>query len=205
MLVERQDGPSIHPRATGVGPRTVEFFRELGIEDVVNAAAIDMSTGRLGKISAETLVQADLASAAAAASLRALQVADPFGAVSPCRLRGTCAQDRLDSVLLTEASRRGVVVRYSTRLAAVEQDNDGVTATLDGPAGRWVVRADYLVAADGVRSGVRDALGIGTSGPGELGQPMINILFRADLRPDSPTTAHRWYGLMGSSPGEPPP
>ena len=181
LLVEHQNGPSIHPRATGVGPRTVEFFREVGIEDAVNAAAIDMSTGSLGKISAETLAQADLASASATAPPQERQVAGPFDTVSPCRLRGTCPQDRLDPVLLAEAYRRGVAVHYSTRLVSFEQDNDGVTATLEGPAGRWIVRADYLVAADGVRSGVREALGIGMSGPGELGQPMINILFRADL------------------------
>lgn len=182
LLVERQDGPSIHPRATGVGPRTVEFMREVGIEAAVSAAAVDMSAVRsLGKISAETLAQADLAGAAAAASPQAHQVADPFGAVSPCRLRGTCPQDRLDPVLLAEASRRGAAVHYSTRLVSLEQADDGVTARLQGPAGRRVVRADYLVAADGARSGVREALGIGTSGPGELGQPLINILFRADL------------------------
>lgn len=181
LVVERQDGPSIHPRATGVGPRTVEFFREAGIEEAINAAVIDMPAGSAGKISAATLASADLVGAAARAPLRTQQFAEHFGAVSPCMLRGTCPQDRLDSVLLAEATRRGATVRYSTRLGNLEQDGDGVTATVDGPAGGQVIRADYLVAADGVRSGVRDTLGIGTSGPGGLGRPKMNILFRADL------------------------
>jgi 2-polyprenyl-6-methoxyphenol hydroxylase-like FAD-dependent oxidoreductase len=115
------------------------------------------------------------------AEREARQVAERFGQASPSVLRGTCPQDRLDSVLLQEASGRGATIRYSTRLVSVEQDGDGVTATLEGPAGRRVVRADYLVAADGVHSGVRSALGIGTSGPGTLGNPMMNVLFRADL------------------------
>jgi 2-polyprenyl-6-methoxyphenol hydroxylase-like FAD-dependent oxidoreductase len=60
LVVESQHGPSIHPRATGVGQRTVEFLREVGIQDAVNAVAIDMSAGSLGKISVDTLAGADL-------------------------------------------------------------------------------------------------------------------------------------------------
>jgi len=32
VLVERRSGPSVHPRATGIGPRTVEVLRELGLD-----------------------------------------------------------------------------------------------------------------------------------------------------------------------------
>ncbi|MET9888229.1 FAD-dependent monooxygenase [Streptomyces sp. NPDC006430] len=97
-------------------------------------------------------------------------------------MRGTCSQDRLDSVLLDAARERGATVRYATRLLSFAQDEDGVTAVLETGAGhRRTVRADYLVAADGVHSGVREALGIKTSGPGTVGTPKMNILFRADL------------------------
>jgi putative polyketide hydroxylase len=182
LVVESQGGPSIHPRATGVGQRTVEFFHEVGIADAVNAAAIDMSTGGLGKISVETLATADLPAMARGMPSRSQQVGMPFDRISPCALRGTCPQDRLDAVLLPAARARGATVRYSTRLVSFDQDDGGVTAHIEGPGGPSVVRADYLVAADGVRSGVRSSLGIGTSGPGELGDPLINILFEADLR-----------------------
>jgi 2-polyprenyl-6-methoxyphenol hydroxylase-like FAD-dependent oxidoreductase len=181
LVVERRAGPSVHPRATGIGPRSMEFFREVGIDDAVNAVAVDMTAGRLGKVYAETLASADLT--ARAAGPRTPMPADELRAVTPTRLRGTCSQDRLDGVLLAKASRSGATVQYSTRLVSFEQDDDGVTARLDGPRGPGTVRAQYLVAADGVHSGVRKALGIGTSGPGELGQPMISILFRADLSP----------------------
>jgi len=181
LVVECQSGPSIHPRATGVGPRTVEFLREVGIEDAVNAVAIDMSAG-LGKISVDTLAGADLAAMARGMPSRSRQVGMPLDRISPSALRGTCPQDRLDAVLLPAARARGATVRYTTRLVSVDQDGDGVTAQIEGPDGPDVIRADYLVAADGVRSGVRSALGIGTSGPGELGDPLMNILFEADLR-----------------------
>jgi putative polyketide hydroxylase len=104
-------------------------------------------------------------------------------------------QNRLDSVLLPAARQRGAIVRHATRLLSFDQDADGVTAILDSAGGHQVVRADYLIAADGVRSQVRAALGIGTSGPGALGTPHVNILFRADLspytngQPSSPVTS----------------
>lgn len=180
LVVERQDGPSIHPRATGVGQRTMELFREVGIEEAVNAAAVDMPAGSLGKISAETLTRADLAGMARTTPPRTRS--ERFGGVSPAALRGICAQDRLDPVLLRAATERGAAVRHSSRLVSFEPDADGVTAVLDGPSGRQDVRARHLIGADGARSGVRDALGIGTSGPGEIGGPKTNILFRADLR-----------------------
>ncbi|MFD8542870.1 FAD-dependent monooxygenase [Streptomyces sp. NPDC059649] len=189
LVVESQDGPSRHPRATGLGPRTAEFLRETGIAEAVDAVAIDMSAGNLGKISATTLVTAELPETAPSAT--ELPAADPDekGRFTPTALRGTCPQNRLDSVLLPAARDRGALVHHATRLLSFEQDADGVTALVDtppgpdGPGGRQVVRADHLLAADGARSQVRSALGIGTSGPGGLGTPMVNILFRADLRP----------------------
>ncbi|MFB6437427.1 FAD-dependent monooxygenase [Streptomyces sp. NPDC056411] len=183
LAVERQDGPSRHPRATGLGPRTVEFLRETGIAEAVDAVAIDMSAGGLGKISVTTLAEADLPALARATPAHARPGRQRTDRTSPGTLRGTCPQNRLDAVLLSAARDRGATVRHATRLVSFEQDTEGVTALLDGPDGPHTVRADYLLAADGVRSGVRDALGIGASGPGNLGTPMINMLFRADLTP----------------------
>ncbi|WP_441248705.1 FAD-dependent monooxygenase [Kitasatospora sp. McL0602] len=175
-LVESAAGPQLHPRATGVGMRTVELLREVGLDRAVNEAAVDMAASTLGKISTETL---------AAAALPALPV-QPAGvgpatqpAFTPAALRGTCPQNRLDAVLLSAARERGARVEYGTELLSFEQDAQGVTARLgDGRT----IRSQYLVAADGVRSQVRSALGIASSGPGNLGEVMTNTLFRADLR-----------------------
>ncbi|MER7288734.1 FAD-dependent monooxygenase, partial [Streptomyces lydicus] len=66
LVVERQPGPSVHPRATGLGPRTVEFLRQAGLDEAVDAVAVDMSAGNLGKLSAATLAEADLPAVVAA-------------------------------------------------------------------------------------------------------------------------------------------
>ncbi|MBO4271828.1 FAD-dependent oxidoreductase, partial [Microbispora triticiradicis] len=62
LLVERDEGPRSHPRATGIGVRTVEMLREAGLAGAVDAVALDWSAGALGKARARTL--ADLAETA---------------------------------------------------------------------------------------------------------------------------------------------
>ncbi|MEV0149430.1 MULTISPECIES: FAD-dependent monooxygenase [unclassified Nonomuraea] len=173
LVIERESGPQVHPRATGIGPRTMEFLREVGLAEAVNAVAIDAKGGSLGKISVRTMASADFTTMRPSA-----QVFASPPAYTPGVVRGTCPQNRLDSVLLSRAS-----VTYDTRLVSLDQDAEGVTALLSGPEGPYRVRARYVIGADGVRSTVRTALGIDTSGPGAVGQRTNNVLFHADLRP----------------------
>jgi len=81
-------------------------------------------------------------------------------------------------VLLPAARERGATIEFGVAVTGVEQDAEGVDVGLSD--GR-TVRADYLVGADGVHTAVRAALGISTTGPGEIGAPTLNILFDADL------------------------
>ncbi|WP_327135825.1 FAD-dependent monooxygenase [Streptomyces sp. NBC_01343] len=179
VLVERRSGPSVHPRATGIGPRSVEVLRELGLDAAVDALAVDLR-GAVGKAVARTVVEMGAGDVVTvpmpATSAGELDVA-------PFRLRGVCAQDRLDAVVAADLARRGADLGWSTRLVAIAQDADGVDVELEGPEGRYSLRCTRVVAADGTHSTVRTALGVGTSGPGDLGKSVINILFRADLRP----------------------
>ncbi|MBT2226662.1 FAD-dependent oxidoreductase [Nonomuraea sp. NEAU-A123] len=187
LVVERRPGPQIHPRATGLGMRTAELLREVGLEEAVNEVAVNMTGRTLGKITVDTLAGADLAALAETVPTRAQTVAKMD--YTPARIRGTCPQNRLDAVLLDAARDLGVTVRYGADVVAVEQDGEGVTARLSDGA---ELRARYLVAADGARSKVRAELGIGLSGPGVLGPSMNNILFRADL---SGLTGEYTFGL----------
>ncbi|MFD7929500.1 FAD-dependent monooxygenase, partial [Streptomyces sp. NPDC059742] len=179
VLVERRAGPSVHPRATGIGPRTVEVLRELGLDTAVDAVAVDLR-GAAGKAVARTVVEMG------AGDVVTVPMPTPSADeldVTPFRLRGVCAQDRLDAVVAADLARRGADLRWSTRLVGIAQDANGVDVELEGPDGRYSLRCARVVAADGTHSTVRTALGVGTSGPGDLGKSMINILFRADLRP----------------------
>lgn len=179
VLVERRSGPSVHPRATGIGPRTVEVLRELGLDTAVDAVAVDLR-GAAGKAVARTVVEMG------AGDVTTVPMPTPSAAeldTTPFRLRGVCAQDRLDAVVAADLARRGADLRWSTRLVGIAQDADGADVELEGPDGRYSLRCARVVAADGAHSAVRSALGVGTSGAGDLGKSMINILFHADLRP----------------------
>jgi hypothetical protein len=87
-------------------------------------------------------------------------------------------------MLLAETRRLGSEVRYGTELCSFEQSDTGVTATLrdvDSSDSR-TVRADYLIAADGVHSPIRNRLGIATSGHGALPIFVVFIYFRGPWR-----------------------
>src|SRR5256885_9043597 len=71
--------------------------------------------------------------------------------------RVQCEQYRLNEVLAARLGR----VRYGAQVTAVEQDDAGVTVSVNG-AER--LRALYLIGADGARSRVREALGIELEG-----------------------------------------
>lgn len=57
-----------------------------------------------------------------------------------------------------------VTVRFSTSFENLEQDADGVTATIKHDGELETLRADYLIAADGGKSSVRKSLGIAFEG-----------------------------------------
>jgi putative polyketide hydroxylase len=96
-----------------------------------------------------------------------------------------CSQNDLEPVLLRQARDLGGEIRFGTELISFEQDADGVSALLRSreTGEERTVRAQYLVAADGPRSPVREQLGIGQSGKGELFHN-VSITFRAKRLPD---------------------
>jgi putative polyketide hydroxylase len=80
--------------------------------------------------------------------------------LSPATMCGA-AQDRVEPILLRRARSLGADIRFGTEPVSFTQDGDGVEARLrDRATGTETsVRAAYLVAADGNRSLVREALG----------------------------------------------
>jgi putative polyketide hydroxylase len=195
LAVERRAGLSIHPRALGIGARTVEIFRQVGLEDPVLAVGGRLAGGR-GRISVTTLAEADWTSLSAASP----GGSDPGLPLSPVQ-GGRCSQDLLDEILLSAARERGAEVRFGAEVIAIEQDAAGVTATLAGREGGSAqrIRADYLIVADGAGGGLREALGVPASSPAApgLGNPIVNILFRADLR--AITRGHEFFtGILAN-------
>jgi 2-polyprenyl-6-methoxyphenol hydroxylase-like FAD-dependent oxidoreductase len=175
VLFERHPGSSPHPRAIGYTPRTMELFRSVGLGPRI--PQVPPGTGRgPRRVRVESLAGRWFEEAVWTPGGQ-----EPSGIeYSPCR-GAAIAQDRLEPILRERAVELGADLRLETELLRFEQDPEGVTAWLRGRDGREsAVRAAYLVAADGHRSPVREALGIGRAGRGHL-RTGRSVLFRAPL------------------------
>ncbi|CAF1516723.1 unnamed protein product [Adineta ricciae] len=181
ILIERHSGTSIHPRARSVNARTMEIYRSLGIEEAIRQAGSTLSPS-MGIYTGTSLKEV-IESKPRKEGERKFSLAGLFTSLSSVTgAWGT--QDMIEPVLLETARERGVDARFYTECLDVEQDEDGVTATLhrrDEDIPTYIVRANYLIAADGAGSPIRKRLGVKTSGRGTMGH-LLNILFHADLK-----------------------
>jgi putative polyketide hydroxylase len=173
LLVERHPGTAIHPRIPGLAQPTMEIFRSVEIEEAIHQveAPFNMS-GNL--LMVESLVGQEF---------DVLQEdVDAFfiGDSSPAR-GSQIAQDVLEPILRARAEQLGGDLRFGTELVAFEQDEEGITATIREreSSSTRTVRAQFLVAADGGHSGVRQRLGIGQHGKSLWSA--VSMIFEADL------------------------
>ncbi|CAL9364201.1 monooxygenase [Streptomyces sp. DH-12] len=162
-LVERHADTSIHPRGRGNNVRTMELFRAAGVEQGIRRAA-SVLAGNHGIWQTPSLAGDE--------GEWLLQEIDPGGGLARFSPSGwcLCSQNDLEPVLLEGARELGGDLRFGTEMLSFEQDAEGVTVLVKSrETGEHTrIRADYLVAADGPRSPVREALGIGRNGPGDL-------------------------------------
>ena len=100
------------------------------------------------------------------------------------------SQTEVEDALLARADDLGVDVGWSREVSGLEQDDAGVTLHVTTPDGPSQLRARYVVAADGVRSRVRDLLGL--EFPGHTFPDRFLI---ADVRADLPFPDERrfWF------------
>src|SRR6266487_4818475 len=190
LLVERHASTSIYPRATGVSTRSMELFRQWGLDQRVRAAGFEVADPFAPVLS--TLAQPEVARIPLG-----FPPAQEVVTVSPVT-PWACPQDALEPILLERArSFAEAQIAFGAELTAFEQDEAGVSATLiDRTTGNATqVRTRYMVAADGARSRVREHLGIAMQGPDHLAD-FLSILFRADLKPPIAGRVHGLYVIQ---------
>ena len=174
MLIERHRGTAIHPRAASFHQRTMEIFRSLGLQKAVEAAAEREFVQNGAIISVDALSGRELA-----CFYRSFN--EGVEGLSPTS-RLFITQIGLEPLLGEQARKLGADHHYATEMVRFEQDDAGVLAALrprDGGPER-MVRAKYMVAADGGHSFVRGRLGIGMAGRGTFAD-CVTIYFKADM------------------------
>jgi 2-polyprenyl-6-methoxyphenol hydroxylase-like FAD-dependent oxidoreductase len=147
-IVERSPHPFDGSRGKGLQPRTLEVFDDLGLLDRVLATGADYPTLRIhlgGDTTHETRMD---------------ELHDPRPDVPHPNI-WMVPQWRTGELLAERLAELGGKVELGVEVTGFTQDDDGVTATLSTGE---TVRARYLVGADGGRSGIRRALGVGFEG-----------------------------------------
>ena len=171
--VERHHGTAIHPRAGHFHLRTLEVLRSVGLEARVRATSEEQFDPDGGINAVESLAGKEIATYIA-------NLNEGVAAISPST-RLFMTQQSLEPLIRDRAEELGATLHYATELTSFEQDASGVTGHIRNvvTGAMDTVRAEYMIAADGNRSPIRDQLGIRARGPGHLAE-CVTIYFHAD-------------------------
>ncbi|KAJ5703183.1 hypothetical protein N7488_010731 [Penicillium malachiteum] len=178
ILIERRPKTLEHPRADGFTSRTIEIFRSLGLgSDVIPETVQGFKTQRTRVESLTGQWFEELAWNPQ--EQQKSDVSTPKSQDSPYEGAST-PQDQLEPVLLDHAAKLGVDIRMHHEFVGLSQDPKSVTAIIkDHVCGLiYTIKAQYLIAADGNRSAVRETLAIPRSGHGPVNS-IQSVLFRA--------------------------
>jgi 2-polyprenyl-6-methoxyphenol hydroxylase-like FAD-dependent oxidoreductase len=164
-LIERKPAPQFLPKMERCNARTMEIFRRMGIAAKVRTAGlraeIPMDVYIIRAMNQPPLIHHRYPSVAEARR----QIDACTDASMPLEPYQLISQYTLEPLLKSVAETLpGVTVRYGYEFLSFEQDSEGVTAQTSG----GVFRSKYLVGCDGGSSTVRQQLGIGLGGEGDL-------------------------------------
>ncbi|MEQ1593505.1 MAG: FAD-dependent oxidoreductase [Casimicrobium sp.] len=95
------------------------------------------------------------------------------------------AQYHIEQILLNQVETRSdlIEVRWQTKVTAIEQDELGARLSLSTPDGTYQLDADWIVAADGGRSFIRESMGLALTGTSYEGRYVIVDILLESARP----------------------
>lgn len=185
ILLERFLDCANTPRAHITNQRTMEIFRDLGIEDAVMAQAapnaLMWSNAYITTLAGPEILRSEAWGAGE-------DHRDRYRKASPCEPVNISQYD-LEPILARAVADAGVgELRFGHELVDFTQDETGVTATVREIYGdaQYTIRADYMIGTDGARSAVAAKLGLPFDGhaadgrDSEIGE-VVYIWIKADL------------------------
>lgn len=169
-VVEKRATTSTHPKARGVNVRTMEFIRQWGLEEKIRQHELSQKSRRLlwmDEICGNILGEVNL------------EELFKYSPTTGCSVPQNFIEDALVEAL---ASSTFSEICFSTKLIHFEQQDDQIECRLlDKKTNEtFTVSCDYLIAADGAHSFIREALNIQMLGVPTLGT-YLTIFAHADL------------------------
>jgi 2-polyprenyl-6-methoxyphenol hydroxylase-like FAD-dependent oxidoreductase len=174
LVVERRPTASSLPRATLVSTSTMELLRRFGLEERTWKRSIEVEWRAWACTTLAAADDGEPVEVGVPTREQALLVSP----TSPACL----AQDELEPLLEEHAaSLASVRLERGVEVVALERgDDNGYVVSLASGRGLRRVHARYVIGADGLRSTIRDALGITFEGETRLAERLVAV-FRAPL------------------------
>ncbi|MCK8786091.1 FAD-dependent monooxygenase [Roseomonas sp. NAR14] len=183
VVIDAKTGFHEHPRATCLGPRSMEIFRSWGIVDRVLDAAVPedfrMDVSFVDDLAGEEVLRLRYPTIAEMRR-RDAAILREFPQLHWSRYaKVVVGQHRLEPVLHAFAvAQPSVSHRPGHEFVGHAETADGIVAVVRDMSGaERRIAARYLVGCDGGRSAVRRAMGVRMGGTGSVGAS-VNVFFR---------------------------
>ncbi|MDR5775382.1 MULTISPECIES: FAD-dependent oxidoreductase [unclassified Caballeronia] len=172
VLVDSDDTVSAGSRAICFAKRTLEIFERLGCVDEMIEKGVRWNVGKV-------FLHDDL--------IYAFDLLPEAGHAHPAFIN--LQQYYVERYLVERAAQvDNLHMRWKSRVVGVTQHRDHVELQVDTPDGRYALRTRYVVAADGSRSFIRQALDLDSHG-----RIFKDRFLIADVKMKAPFPAERWF------------
>jgi len=173
LLVEKHPGTSIHPKARGVNVRTMELMRLWGLESAVRTHELPAQALRFLWLES---VQGGIIG-----EINLNESAFNDSPTRSCFVTQNFIEQELLNKLLQHANS---TINFSTQLTSLQQHNNFVECALFNKNTQTseIIRCQYLVAADGAHSFIRNSLNIKMHGIENMSSN-LSVLCETNLAP----------------------
>lgn len=173
LVIEKHSSTSVHPKARGLNVRTMEIFRQWDVESTIRAHELPAEGRRLLWLES---VQGDI--------IGEVKLDESGYSDSPTQ---SCfvTQNYVEQELLAAVKQLTTSdVKFDTQLISLHQDADYIECELFNKTKKIKekIHCQYLIAADGAHSFVRQKINIKMYGVENLGN-YLSVYCHADLTP----------------------
>lgn len=172
VLLEAEDTVSKGSRGVCYAKRTIEIFDRLGVGDACMDQGVSWNVGRTFFRDQEVY------------SFNLLPQPDHN---RPGMIN--LPQSRLEEILVRRAQGLPYLdLRFCNKVVSIKEQKNKVLIHVDTPDGAYTIESDWLVVADGARSGIRRQLGLEFEGKTFMDRFLI-----ADVEMKADFPAERWF------------